>query len=202
MKGGGGRRGVESNGGEKMEDCGVCRRRWIRGTRGVCQGQAMLPLLKGRGCLLLARQVCFSSFVFNLVNTCYRSSSTKAQSCYRCKGLKKPCGMEVPKKKAKKTKMEASGVMEKSGAAKTSGATGGTAERSRSAVTDGMAELTRAVWAIARALGGIWRELKEVKELLGVMAYKEEDDDEDASESTEESEEGEDGEEGMEVDGE
>ena len=89
--------------------------------------------------------------------------------------------MEVPKKKAKKTKTEASGAAEKSGAAKTSGVTGGTAERSGSVATDGTAELTRAAWAIARALGGIWGELKEVKELLGVIAYKEEDD-EDASE--------------------
>ena len=134
--------------------------------------------------MLLAGQVHFSSYIFNLVNTCYRSSSTKARLCYCCKGLKKPCGMEVPKKKAKKTKMEASGVAEKSGVVKTSGVTGGTAERSGLAVTDRTAELTRAAWAIARALGGIWGELKEVKELLGVMAYKEEDD-EDVLESEE-----------------
>ena len=42
----------------------------------------------------------------------------------------------------------------------------------------------RAAWAIARALGGIWGELKEVKELLGVIAYKKEDD-QDVSESEE-----------------
>ena len=72
--------------------------------------------------------------------------------------------MEVPKKKTKKTKTEASGAAEKlgaaktsgaaekSGAAKTSGATGGAAERSGSVATDGTAELTRAAWAIARAL--------------------------------------------------
>ena len=133
---------------------------------------------------MLAGQVSRSAHVFNLVNTCYRSTSTKVRSCYHCKGLKKPCGMEVPKKKAKKTKTEASGVAEKSGAAKTSGVTGGMVERSRSVATDVMAEFMRAVWAIARALGGIWGELKDVKELLGVIAYKEEDD-EDVSESEE-----------------
>ena len=124
----------------------------------------MLPVLKGGGHLLLAEQVSLSSYVFNLVNTCYRSTSTKVQFCYCCKGLKKPCGMEVPKKRAKKTKMEASGVVEKLGAVKTSGATGGMVERSRLVVMDGMAELTRAVWAIVRALGGNWGELQEVKE--------------------------------------
>ena len=87
-----------------------------------------------------------------------------------------PCGMEVPKKRVKKSKTEASRVVEKSGAVKTSGVTGGTAERSRLAATDSTVELTRAAWAIARVLGGIWGELKEVKELLGVIAYKEEDD--------------------------
>ena len=80
--------------------------------------------------------------------------------------------MEAPKKKAKKTKAEASG------------AAGGTAERSGSAATDGTAELTRAAWAIARVIGGIWGELKKVKE-------------DDESDSLEESE---DGEENMEVD--
>ena len=75
-------------------------------------------------------------------------------------------------------------MAEKSRAAKTSGVTGGAAERSGSAAMDGTAELTRAAWAIVRALGGIWGELKEVKELLEVVAYKEEDD-EDVSESEE-----------------
>ena len=84
----------------------------------------------------------------------------------------------------KKTKTEVSGAAEKLGVAKTSGATGGTAERSRSMAMDRTAELTRAAWAIARVLGGIWVELQEVKELLGVMAYKEKDD-EDVSESEE-----------------
>ena len=132
----------------------------------------------------MAGQVSLSSHVFNLVNTCYRSTSTKAWSCYHCKGLKKPCGMKVPKKRVKKTKTEVSGAAEKLGAAKTSRATGGMAERSGSAATDGTAELMRLAWAIVRELGGIWGELREVKKLLGVIAYKEEDN-EDTSESEE-----------------
>ena len=71
--------------------------------------------------------------------------------------------MEVPKKRVKKMKTEASGVVEKSGVAKMSGTTGGVVERSRSAVMDGTVELMRAAWAIVRVLGGIWGELKKVK---------------------------------------
>ena len=150
---------------EEVRRAKVGTKRKAVGTVDEDGSEAPEGFAQGEPCYLCQKVevVCYwpDGYVFlllssNLVNTCYRSSSTKARSCYCCKELKKPCGMEVPKKKAKKMKTEASGVVEKSGAAKMSRATGGAAERSRSAAMDRMAELTRAAWTIARTLGGIW----------------------------------------------
>ena len=52
----------------------------------------------------------------------------------------------MPKKKAKKMKTEASGMTEKSGVAKMSGVTGGTVERSGSAVMDGRVRMGKRTW--------------------------------------------------------